>query len=344
MTVKASQTESIRLTVPPLYIPFSPSTAALAAESEKRSMEFLQRNGLLDAPDLRARAVGIHNGEFVARVCHETTWSEPFQLMSDFTHLAFLLDDYLDGSVTTQDPPQNPLSFLRIAHALFQVIKEPDSRSAHELGVFANAIREVGQRFDDLGNHAYTLRFVRDLREWVTASLWQNADLATGSFPSDFDIVLERLVGIAGHGVFTPFFAFFTPVPVAVEVLDSRPVRDLVELMATICELHNHMLSLGKDLWMSRHYRSEENATGLNVVAHLAHIDDLRPDEALQRAADYANALTGQFMRLYTRMYAEADEATAHYLGDVAQTIRGNYDWHLLTPATATRTDTTPTP
>ncbi|KIZ15710.1 terpene synthase family protein [Streptomyces natalensis] len=281
---------------------------------------------------MRKHAADACVGDFASRVCLETSWSEPFQLMVDMVHLMFLVDDFIDGSVTVEGSGRDLGTFVRVGHAFLHILKDPDSRAIRELGIFGPAVRDIARRVHELGNHPYLLRFTRDVREWFTSCFWQSADLADGRRLGDLNSITERATDIAGHGVFTPFFPFLTPGPVSLEVLDSRDMRDLVELMATLCEVYNHMVSLGKDLWLSEQYPLHADATSLSTVAQLAQTDGIPLDEALRRAADLTSALTGQFHRLYTQMNDAADPATAYYLRTVAQTIRGSFDWHLTTP------------
>ncbi|MEU1628255.1 hypothetical protein ABZ746_23570 [Streptomyces sp. NPDC020096] len=323
--------ETIRLTLPSLYMPWSASTAPLAKEAETQALAWAARHGLCDTEETRSQAAALQIGDFCSRICRETRWSEPFQLMVDSVYFGFFIDDVIDGALGPDTSARSLADILTIGHAFLHVLKDPTSHLVAELGCLGPAVRDLGERIHRIGNYPYLTRYIRDLREYLTASYWQNANLASGRRLADLSTIVEQTTDISGHGTFTALFPYLTPQPLPVEILDSQQMRALVDLMATVCELENHMVSTGRDLWLSEHHPNHEDATGFGV-AQLARTTGIPLDLALHQMADLTNALTGQFTRMYTQMSATADPDTAYYLRTVAQTIRGNFDWSLTTP------------
>jgi Terpene synthase family 2, C-terminal metal binding len=303
--------------VPPLYCPLPSAIHPDAAAIAQSSMDWLAALGLFEREGLRDRMVRTHAAEWASRIA-------PFgerrrlQIVSDWTHLGFAIDDCRFDAGPLVDQPADLIPSMM---GLMPHLDHPEAPTGDDL--FARGLRDLSVRARACAPAAVVRNWVEGNMEWFFAVACLTSYRAAGTMPSLAAYVdlgpRDRAMKLTGslielaEGTFLPH-----------DERESPPVRAVTQAANLLVTIGNDLFSFAKE--------AEHGVLESNIVGVIGHEDGCEPEQAVRKAVALHDQIMCRYLTLRRRIGSTAGEELLCHLSQLDHLIRGNLEWSLRVP------------
>ncbi|MDH6116626.1 hypothetical protein ABH930_001025 [Kitasatospora sp. GAS204A] len=301
-----------RVIVPPLYCPLPSAVHPDAAEIGENSLEWLERLGFFAQAGLRESLVRTSAAEWACRIAPRGS-RHNLQIVSDWTHLGFAIDDcrFDAGDMAQQPQVLIPLTMRLMAHLDHPEAPVPDDP-------FARGLRDLSVRARECAPAAVVRRWVEGNMEWFFAVACLTAYRTSGAMPSLADYVnlgpRDRAMKLTGALI---ELAEGTCLPDAER--ESAPVR-------AVTQAANMLVTIGNDLF-SLNRESDQEVLESNIVGVMQHERACTREEALHQVVALHDRIMCRYLVLCERIRPTASDRVHRHLNQLDHLIRGNLEW-----------------
>ncbi|MDQ5853555.1 MAG: hypothetical protein M3380_16085 [Chloroflexota bacterium] len=302
-----------QVVLPELYCPF-PSTVNQHAEPVHRgTVDWLQRFELVTDEASYRRVYAANFGGLAARF-HPTAPREELQLVSDWYTWMFFQDDLRDESEIGRHPDQ-----LAAMDARFlEILKGKDPTDQD--GSLAHALCDLRQRLRLKVTATWMRRFIRTVKEYFDATIWEATNRARGITP-DVDTYVRVRHLTSGLNIDTQFIDIAEGTRLPPEVRGNAVVSKLTLAANNAVCWANDIFSLEKEV---------QRGDVHNLVVTLQHGHGLCLQRALDRAAEMHLEETRAFVDIEPHLPSfgrVVDANLERFVSVLRARMRGILDW-----------------
>jgi 5-epi-alpha-selinene synthase len=263
---------------------------------------------LLSTDDEARRVARSKIGYLPARVFHDAA-PERLQLAADWITLFCILDDHIDGAVTT-------MSLMEISDLLSRLLAAFHRGAVHDHPI-DRAFADLGERLSAIAPARWIRRFSGALDNLFDGFLWEAINYRRGIVPSVDAYVAMREITIGLHPLFL--------LGELVERIHLAEATREHPALGRLRSLTSRCVAWANDLFT---YRTEQERGQVhNLVLLLA--GSSCPEPAVRRVAEMHDAdvrsVLGEIAGLPS--FGWADDDVRRYARMLQSWIRGHLDW-----------------
>ncbi|MCS7483773.1 hypothetical protein ACFFQW_46415 [Umezawaea endophytica] len=302
--------------VPPLYCPLPSAVHPLAADIGRRSIAWLDELGVLEQEGLRENLIRTRAAEWACRIAPFGN-EERLQIVSDWTHLGFAIDDcrFDAGALVGQPEVLIPL--------MMRLMPNLDHPEVAADDPFSAGFRDLSARARAAAPAAVVRRWVEGNMEWFFAVACLTSYRVSGSMPSLADYVnlgpRDRAMRLTGS---------------LIEIAEGTYLpdedRERPEVRAAT-QAANMLVTIGNDLY-SLSKETEHDVLESNIVGVIAHEDGCDAPEAVRRTVALHDRIMCRYLRLRRGIEARGSEPVRRHLSQLDHLVRGNLEWSAHVP------------
>ncbi|KRC70397.1 (+)-T-muurolol synthase [compost metagenome] len=301
--------------LPEINCPFPSAIHPDAQEADIQSIAWMRGLRLCPNEEERLRLERTGCGKLAARIVPHAS-RQTLQIVSDFFIWNVSFDDeYCDeGPLSTQ-----PGELAQVLARMLRAIDTP------EAAVFADdryacAMREIRLRLEEHATTVQLHQWLETMRGWFFAEVWKAGNVAAHRTPSLEDYAVLRLYS-GGALAFPVLAAIAEGYDPPLHWLQSRPVRALTEMAATLCTWASDIVSYEKEL--------RREIGGHNLVCVVQHQFACTAPAALDAAAAMYHEIMELFVRLYGHVSLSSRDipGAQQYLRSLGYLVRASVDW-----------------
>lgn len=292
--------------VPPLYCPLLSAIHLDSAAVARRSIDWLASLGLFEQQGLREQMVRTRAAEWASRIAPFAE-RHRLQIISDWTHLGFAIDDCRFDAGPLVDRPGEliPLVMrlmLNLEHLEAPAGDDPFSRGSRDLSARARGCAPA----------TVVRRWVEGNTECFFAVACLTAYRVAGTMPSLAAYVdlgpRDRAMKLTGSQI---ELAEGTSLPH--DERESPPVRAVTRAANLLVTIGNDLFSFAKE--------AEYDVLESNIVAVIGHEDGCEPQLAIRKAVALHDRLMCRYLVLRRRIESSAGKALRHHLSQLDHLI-----------------------
>lgn len=292
--------------VPELFCPFEGGHNPHAERSQRCSIEWATRHGLLHTESQRRKLERSSVAWLEAAVFHDAS-PDVLQLASDWTTLFCLLDDHVEAQRL------GPLELSAYLKRLQRVMV--DGSSTRPRGV-VGAFDDLRTRMAVLGGGVWTERFTQLLGELFVAYLWEETNRWASMRP---DVETYRRMRTITIGLRLQFLFG--------ELSGARlpEVAAVREAMRPLEDATSRAVAWANDLFT---YEKEQRHGELhNLVLIMMHHMGLSAEGAVQHAANMHDDEVRRLLELEATLREPVRSQSRGYVAMLKAWVRGHLDW-----------------
>ncbi|MEU6554400.1 hypothetical protein ABZ915_29635 [Streptomyces sp. NPDC046915] len=310
-------TAPTRPTVPPLYCPLPSAMHPDAAEIGRRSIDWLAGLGLFTHDGMREQMVRARAAEWVCRIAPHGD-RHRLQIVSDWTHLGFAIDDHRFDAGPLVDRPE---ALIPLMMRLMPHLDHPEGPVGDD--PFSIGFRDLSTRARSSAPARVVRRWVEGNMEWFFAVACLTAHRVAGAMPSLSEYVnlgpRDRAMNLTGSLI---ELAEGTCLPDAER--ESPAVR-------AVTQAANMLVTIGNDLF-SLNRETEHDVLESNFVGVLQHERDCTTEQAVREVVALHDRVMCRYLTLREEIEPTATAAVRRHLSQLDHLIRGNLEWSVRVP------------
>lgn len=312
--------------IPPLWCPLELRVRDGAATIDARTLAWLEHHGIDDRSLQRATATDTG---FLACSWAPDGSEEGTQLLSDWLTWALLYDDfYCDAGPHASRPGTfNPIAARMMARAFY-----PDTAPTGETAfdAFAATLADLMRRIHALADPTLAHLCALAHQHWAVGTMCGVSDRAAATVRTVDDHLLIRPADgadlLAGHMIEV---AEGTVLPARER---NRPqVRALTQAAGILLTVPTDLTSYEREL--------RQGSLESNIVHILAVQRSLTAQDAMYAACALLETVMHFFVSMHERLRADASPALLRYTDQMANLVRGTYEWQRGLPRYTTVLD-----
>ena len=278
-----------------------------------RSMRWAEDFLLITDDDVRAAAAAAQFGTFGGLVYDPQTPPETLQLMSDFFHWLWLVDDLVIDKTDSGPEITTPL----IDHFVSVVRGETVATSASERAYSDLTRRLVADHGAQSGR-----RFAAAAIRFLDALIPQSVMRASDTVPTlhEYEILRRGISGV-------PMAVAFIEPSLGLHMSDEEWQRDDVRQLA---EQANDIISWVNDIFSLPMELAQEPVFWNYPLVLQAH--GMAMSEAITATAQRAQQAYEDFWLLAEKLIQERSPACRAFIYGLDRWMSGSYEWHIVTP------------
>ncbi|MBD9730640.1 hypothetical protein IGX29_02165 [Streptomyces sp. H28] len=312
--------------IPPLWCPLDLRVKDAVAATDARTLAWLRRHGIDERSLQRATAT---NTGFLACTWAPDGTEEGVQLLSDWLMWALLYDDYYCDAGPHASRPD---TFNTVAARMMTRAEYPDTPATGDAAfdAFASALADLIRRIHALAPPSLAHLCGLAHYQWAIGTMCGVSDRSVDSVRTVEDHLLIRPADgasvLAGH---------------LIEVADGTllPAHERVrpEVQA-LTQAAGILLTVPTDLASYRRERQQQSLES-NIIHILAQQYALSVQEATHAACALLETVMEFFVAMRRRLRKNAAPALVRYTDQMANMVRGTYEWQRTLPRYATVLD-----
>lgn len=322
------------LALPHLYHPFATPVHPDFERAEQDLLTWLEGHRLLENPGWSKGLRHGKVGEYCSRVYSDATY-EGLLIASCAYAWIYCIDD---GFCGLHGMARTPGELAAVNLWLYELIADPaghdpaplreelGARHPAQMADFLLTMQESGwdlcRRIAAISTPAQYARWTAGMMTFLFSVLWEAGRFASNVIPGTSEYLSGRTYTGNAEGAFS-LLDIAAGHEVPEEIYHDADVARLRRIIGLILCLTNDIFS----------YPKEAGESCGNLVGVLTHNRGLSPQAAL----DESVAIHNQYMERYLTLEAEVRERIDHpalsrLLDEARSYIRGNYDWHFVSP------------
>ncbi|MFF9301816.1 hypothetical protein [Streptomyces sp. NPDC014764] len=312
--------------IPPLWCPLELRVRDGAATIDARTLTWLEHHGI-DERSLQ-RATATDTG-FLASSCAPDGSEEGTQLLSDWLMWALLYDDfYCDAGPHASRPDTfNTLAVRMMTRAAYPETA-PTGDTAFD--AFATALGDILRRVDTLASPELVPLCALAHQHWATGTMCGVSDRAAAAVRTVDDHLLIR-----------PADGGAVPFEYMIEIAEGTalPARERNHpRVLAFTEAAGILVTVPTDLTSYERELRQGNLES-NIVHILAVQRSLTAQDAMYEACALLETVMDFFTTMYARLRVDASPALLRYTDQMANMVRGTYEWQRGLPRYTTVLD-----
>ena len=302
--------------VPPLYCPLPSAIHPDAAKIGEKSLAWMEELGFFakDGPQegLRESLVRTNAAEWACRIAPRGN-RHRLQIVSDWTHLGFAIDDC---RFDAGDMARQPQALIPMMMGLMAQLDHPEGPVPDD--PFAIGLRDLSARARACAPAAVVRRWVEGNMEWFFAVACLTSYRTAGAMPSLADYVnlgpRDRAMKLTGALI---EMAEGTYLPDTER--ESAPVRTVTQAANLLVTIANDLFSLNRE--------TEHAVLESNIVGVVQHERCCTREQALHQVAALHDRIMCRYLTLCEEIRPTASKGVHRHLSQLDHLIRGNVEW-----------------
>ncbi|GAA0241518.1 terpene synthase family protein [Cryptosporangium japonicum] len=303
--------------VPPLYCPLPTRMHPESGAIGRRSVAWLEQFGLLDDERMRDRIRATRPAEWACRIAPAGA-GPGLQLVSDWTHLGFVIDDSRFDAGPIADRPGRLIPLMmRLMHAL----DHPEAPADDD--PFAAAFRNLSARARACAPAAVVRRWADGNLEWFFSVACLTAYRVAGTMPTLTEYLnlgpRDRAMRLTGS---------------LIELAEGSVLTDADReepAVRAVTQAANLLVTIGNDLFSFRK-EADDDVLESNIVGVIQHRDACPAEEALARTVELHDRVMCLYLGLRAQLDADGAPTVRRHLTQLDHLIRGNLEWSVRVP------------
>lgn len=304
-------------TVPPLYCPLPTRMHPDSPAIGRRSVAWLDAFGLLPDDRARARIGATRPAEWACRIAPGGS-AAGLQLVSDWTHLGFVIDDSRFDAGPIADRPARLIPFMM---RLTQALDHPEAPADDD--PFAAAFRDLSARARAQAPATVVRRWADGNLEWFFSVACLTAYRVAGTMPTLTEYLnlgpRDRAMRLTGS---------------LIELAEGSVLTDAdreAPAVRAVTQAANLLVTIGNDLFSFRK-EAADDVLESNVVGVIQHRDACPPEVALARTVALHDRVMCLYLALAAQLADGGSPTVRRHLSQLDHLIRGNLEWSVGVP------------
>ncbi len=268
--------------------------------------------GFFTQEGLRESLVRTNAAEWACRIAPRGD-RHRLQIVSDWTHLGFAIDDC---RFDAGDMARQPQVLIPLMMRLMAQLDHPEGPVPDD--PFAIGLRDLSARARACAPAAVVRRWVEGNMEWFFAVACLTAYRTAGTMPSLADYInlgpRDRAMKLTGSLIELAEGTYLSDAE-----RESVPVRTVTQAANMLVTIANDLFSLNRE--------TDQEVLESNIVGVVQHERSCTREKALHQVVALHDRIMCRYLALCERIRPTASAAVRRHLNQLDHLIRGNVEW-----------------